>query len=45
MVKCFNGISDSMDVSFSKLRELVIAMEAWHPAVLGVTHKESDKID
>ena len=44
-MKCFNAISDSMYVSFSKLQELVIAMEAWHPAVLGVTHKESDMTD
>ena len=37
-----NGITDSMDMSFSKLCELVMDREAWHPAVLGVTHKESD---
>ena len=31
------GITDLMDMSFSKLRELVIEREAWHAAILGVT--------
>ena len=36
-----DGITDSMHVSLSKLLEVVMDREAWHPVVHGVTKSQT----
>ena len=36
-MRCVDGITDSMDVSLSEPRELVIDREAWRAKIHGVT--------